>query len=63
MAEQPIKRTTEQVRGGESRGHMRWVLIIGTLLAVGALAWLALGTDVVSQAGDVSGPAPAAVTE
>lgn len=61
MAEKPIKRTTEQVRGGENRGHMRWVLVAGTLLAIALLAWLALGSDVESPV-DRTGPAPAAVT-
>ncbi len=62
MAEQPIKRTTEEARAGESRGSMRWVLMVGTVLAVLALGWLAFSTSVTPQDADVTGPAPASAT-
>jgi hypothetical protein len=37
-----IVETTTQARGGETRGHMRWVLFVSTIavVAIFALLWL-----------------------
>jgi len=56
MAEKPQIRTTEQARAGETRGKMRYVLAISVALAIAVLGWLALGTDIVSQSANVTGP-------
>jgi hypothetical protein len=61
MTEKPQTRTTEQARAGESRGHMRYVLLISVIIAVAVIAWLALRTDVASQSGNVTGPAAEAL--
>ena len=37
------KLRTNKVRAGETRGNMRYVLLISVLLAVAAIAWAALG--------------------
>jgi hypothetical protein len=44
LADEPETRTTEQARAGESRGKMRWVLLVSVVLAVVVIAGLALGT-------------------
>lgn len=62
MAEEPEIVTTEDARAGESRGKMRYVLAIGTVLAVVVLAWLAFGTDVASQSDNQTGPETGAAT-
>lgn len=62
MANEPIKRTTQQARSGETRGNVRWVLLVSTLLAVAVMIWLALRTDTFATGNDESGPAPAAET-
>lgn len=61
MAEQPIKRTTDDARAGETRGNVRWILIISTLVVVGVFIWIAFGTPTDSDNVD-SGPAPASET-
>ena len=41
----PIRETSEDASAGEKRGHMRYVLLISLVLAVGALSaivWLPL---------------------
>ena len=52
MEEQPIERTTDEVRAGSTPGIVRWVLLISwilILLAFGLVMLLAMRNDRVPQ--------------
>jgi|GEM_PF-6356558 len=56
MTDKPEVSTTQDARSGETKGHMRYVLLASVLLAVAAMLWLAFGTPIASQEGRSTGP-------
>jgi len=56
MPDEPETISTNKVRAGETRGNMRYVLLISVVIAVVVIAWLALRTDVASQEDRITGP-------
>ena len=58
MNENPKTITTDQIRAGETKGHMRYVLIISVILAVAVMLWLAFGTPIAPQDDIATGPTP-----
>jgi flagellar basal body-associated protein FliL len=60
MAEQPIERTTDDARAGETRGRVRWILIVSTIVVAAVFIWIAFSTPTNDNL--QSGPAPASAT-
>ncbi|WP_439533272.1 hypothetical protein [Polymorphobacter sp.] len=63
MNEKPETLTKNQARAGETRGKMRYVLIISVILAVIALVWIAFGTGTPPQDDRAVGPTSDPVDE
>ncbi len=61
MADEEIRRTTDDARAGETRGRVRWILVVSTVVLAAVFLWIAFGTPT-NPGNMTSEPAPASET-